>query len=257
MRARLILALVALTAACKSKSEDKASPPTGGAQPPPGPGAAAGGSGSPGGAGSSVATSPDPSPAPIVGGAPLEQSPRPNADAKPAPDVPTSKVGADGFQAAAPRGDTTMERRPPEPAAPAPAGDPSAAPAVPTPAARADGIAVAPVNAGATTGRVAIAAPKALDDSTLTTDAVTAKIRAAYLAGVRRCGEGKAGAVELAFTVGESGRVVAATAPAAFDPEVASCIVTKAKAWVFRVPTSTASMNPAKARFALTFTLGS
>ncbi|MBL9017593.1 MAG: hypothetical protein JNL83_25615 [Myxococcales bacterium] len=149
-----------------------------------------------------------------------------------------------------------MERREAPAGAPGPA--PSTEPAIPTPASRQDGITAAPVKTdAASSGPVAIARVNGLDDSTLTVDAVTARIRATYLSGVRRCAGGRAGAVELAFTVAEGGRVVAATTGSAFDVGVAACIATLAKTWRFRVPTSAGSRPPAKARFAMTFTLGS
>lgn len=160
---------------------------------------------------------------------------------KTAPDQPTKVVVADGIQAAGPRGDATMERR-----AAAGSAAPSSEPATPTPIGRPDGIAAAPPRADA--GPVAILNEKALDASTLTIEAVTTKIRSVYAPQIRRCGAGKAGAISVAFTVNESGKVAAASSSDAFDPQVAACIVEKTKLFVFPAPA-------AKARFAMTFEL--
>lgn len=222
MRSRLVVALVAV-AACKGKSADKES--TGA------------GSGPAVGMGS--------------GGEKLAQEKQNKTGAvldRGAPDQPTKVVVADGIQAAAPRGDATPERRAEAGASTGSASAPGA-PAIPTPVTREDRIAAAPPKVDAAASiTLAITAEKALDRSTLALEAVTAKIRSAYAPGLRGCAAGKSGDVSIAFTVNETGRVAAAASTAAFDDQVAACIVEKARGFEFPAPA-------AKARFAMTFQL--
>ncbi len=94
----------------------------------------------------------------------------------------------------------------------------------------------------ATVGK-ASATVRAVGDSQLDVAGVQTKIERAYLAGVRRCaitnnkGSLVASKTTLAFTVGETGRVLELTSSGA-DQAVADCIGKLAKSWRFTPATS-------------------
>jgi hypothetical protein len=91
-------------------------------------------------------------------------------------------------------------------------------------------------------GNVVIDGTSALDDTTLTGEVVTAKIRSAYLAGIKRCytqlltrNAGAAGAANLSFTVDEHGRAVRPIV-ASFDKSLAACVQGLTSSWRFAIP---------------------
>lgn len=91
-------------------------------------------------------------------------------------------------------------------------------------------------------GRISVTSRRALVDSTLTVDAVHAKIQSAYMAGLKRCYKSyldkdptAKGVVTLSLTVQEAGRVTAARAKA-FATEVGDCMTAQMSSWRFPVP---------------------
>ena len=78
--------------------------------------------------------------------------------------------------------------------------------------------------------------------SSLTPEAVVAKIQAAYLAGLQRCyahalkaDATRAGKLSIAFTVSDTGKVIAAQATD-LDREVDACMENQMSAWRFAIP---------------------
>jgi outer membrane biosynthesis protein TonB len=79
-------------------------------------------------------------------------------------------------------------------------------------------------------------------DTTLDPEEVARRIRSRYLDGIKRC-HGRAlkrnpeaqGRVNIAFTVGPSGRVTDSSVDG-FDPEVDSCIQALTRGWLFGIP---------------------
>jgi hypothetical protein len=91
-------------------------------------------------------------------------------------------------------------------------------------------------------GRISVASKTGGDESSLTPDMVLKKIQDIYMAGLKRCykqylnKEATArGAVALAFTVNETGRLVSGNAQG-FAGEVDVCIKTQMSTWRFPVP---------------------
>jgi hypothetical protein len=91
-------------------------------------------------------------------------------------------------------------------------------------------------------GRIAIAGKEALEDSTLTVDAVLMKIQSAYMAGMKRCYKQGLkqdptlrGAVALAITVNETGRSVRPTS-SGMNRELDACFEGLMANWRFPVP---------------------
>lgn len=110
------------------------------------------------------------------------------------------------------------------------------------------------------TGRITVASKSGLDDSTLSPDAVLAKIQSVYMAAIKRCyttflkKEGSArGAVALSFTVNETGRLVSGTAKG-FAGEVDTCIQGNMSTWRFPVPKDSDN-EPTDASFQITLQL--
>ena len=107
-------------------------------------------------------------------------------------------------------------------------------------------------------GRITMKARTALDDTSLTGDAVLAKITSSYLLGLKRCYQrglatdpGLRGELHLAFTVGPTGR---ATGEATMTSEaVASCVTTVLQTWQFAIPKR--GDAPVEARFTVTMRL--
>ena len=107
---------------------------------------------------------------------------------------------------------------------------------------------------------VAIGTSEALDDSTLTADLVVAKIRAAYVAGIRRCYQHHVdqdptahGTLKLGFTVDGAGRL---TSPdvASFAADIEGCVAGAMAAWRFPIPKTKG--EPADSRYRITLELG-
>ena len=91
-------------------------------------------------------------------------------------------------------------------------------------------------------GRITTTEKQAFDESSLTADAVLAKIMQAYMAGLKRCHKDllktdptARGKVTLKFTVGESGRVTTANV-AGFNDSLDSCIQARVASWRFAEP---------------------
>ncbi len=91
-------------------------------------------------------------------------------------------------------------------------------------------------------GRISVAGKTGGDDSSLTADAVLARIHAAYMAGLKRCYKqhlnkdaSARGTVQLSFTVNETGRLVSGTAKG-FATEVDTCIQGQMATWRFTAP---------------------
>ena len=94
----------------------------------------------------------------------------------------------------------------------------------------------------APTGRISVSDKQGLDESSLTPDAVLAKIMSAYMAGLKRCYKdylkkdpSARGRVGLTFTVNETGRSVSNKAKG-FADEVDACITSRMDGWRFPVP---------------------
>jgi hypothetical protein len=109
-------------------------------------------------------------------------------------------------------------------------------------------------------GRINIADKKALDESTLTPDAVLAKIMSAYMAGLKRCYKNyltkdpsAQGGVNLSLTVNEAGRSVSSRATG-FASELDSCIQGRMDGWRFPIPKDQ-DANPRDATFMITLQL--
>jgi hypothetical protein len=91
-------------------------------------------------------------------------------------------------------------------------------------------------------GRISVADKAGLDDSSLSPDAVLAKIMSAYMTGLKRCYKDylkkdptARGKVQLAFTVNETGRSVSNKAKG-FAQEVDACIQSRMDGWRFPIP---------------------
>ncbi len=85
-------------------------------------------------------------------------------------------------------------------------------------------------------------------DSSLTPDAVLARIQFAYMAGLKRCYKqylnkvvNARGSVVLSFTVNETGRLVSGTAKG-FAAEVDACIQAQMATWRFLPPRDKANV---------------
>lgn len=91
-------------------------------------------------------------------------------------------------------------------------------------------------------GRISVAGKQGGDDSTLSPDAVLQKILSAYMPGLKRCYKqylnkdaSARGAVQLSFTVNETGRLVNGNAKG-FAGEVDACIGGLMATWRFKGP---------------------
>ncbi len=98
-----------------------------------------------------------------------------------------------------------------------------------------------PVDKGPS-GRVSISKKQAFDDTSLTPDAVLAKMQSAYMAGIKRCYKNylrkdpsARGKINLTFTVNETGRAMAPKA-AGFAAEVDVCLSGIMAGWRFPIP---------------------
>jgi hypothetical protein len=110
-------------------------------------------------------------------------------------------------------------------------------------------------------GRVQVSGKKGFDDSSLTPDAVLAKINSTYMSGLKRCykdllkTDPTAGPrVELNFTVNEAGRVTSPSVKSDFS-ELNSCIKGQMSSpWTFAKPTDSDG-EPTEASFQITLAL--
>ncbi|MCE9577102.1 MAG: AgmX/PglI C-terminal domain-containing protein [Deltaproteobacteria bacterium] len=91
-------------------------------------------------------------------------------------------------------------------------------------------------------GRINVSDKQSFDESTLTPDAVLAKIMSAYMSGLKRCHKDllktdpvARGKVTLKFTVSESGRVSKASVKG-FNDGLDSCIQARVTTWRFAEP---------------------
>ncbi|MCE9578562.1 MAG: AgmX/PglI C-terminal domain-containing protein [Deltaproteobacteria bacterium] len=107
-------------------------------------------------------------------------------------------------------------------------------------------------------GRIAVTSKDARTETSLTADAVLAKMTSVYLAGVKRCyrqvlttDPTARGKLQLAIVVDTTGRsVVTATT---FDDRFAACVNDSARTWVFPPPTRDGA--PAEASFEIVLQL--
>lgn len=113
---------------------------------------------------------------------------------------------------------------------------------------------------GAPPGRVATAGKKALDESSLTPDAVLRKIMSAYMRGLKDCHKHllrtdptARGKVNLKFTVNESGRAISPEVRG-FNDGLDRCIEDRIPDWRFDVPRDAAG-EPAQASFSIALQL--
>lgn len=109
-------------------------------------------------------------------------------------------------------------------------------------------------------GRISVVSKQAFDDSTLTADAVLAKMMATYMAGLKRCYRERLakdptarGKVTLAFTVNETGRAVNGQARG-FDDDSGACMTGLMAGWRFAIPKD-ADGEATEAAFAITLQL--
>jgi len=107
---------------------------------------------------------------------------------------------------------------------------------------------------------LAFGTSEALDDSTLTSDLVVAKIRAAYVPGIRRCYQHHVdqdptahGTLKLAFTVAVTGRLTNPVATS-FAADIEGCVAGAMAAWRFPIP-KTKDGDPTDARYRMTLEL--
>lgn len=108
-------------------------------------------------------------------------------------------------------------------------------------------------------GRISVSDKQSYDESSLTPDAVLAKIMSAYMAGLKRCYKdylkkdpSARGKVQLSFTVNETGRSVSNKAKG-FASEVDSCIQSRMDGWRFPIPKDDA--GPTSASFSIALQL--
>lgn len=109
-------------------------------------------------------------------------------------------------------------------------------------------------------GRIQVSDKQTFDESTLTPDAVLAKIQSAYMAGLKRCYKdylkkdaSARGKVTLTLTVNETGRTVQGKAKG-FAAEVDACITSQMASWRFPVPKDKDG-DATEATFAITLQL--
>ena len=112
----------------------------------------------------------------------------------------------------------------------------------------------------APSGRISVSEKLALDDSTLTGDAVLAKIQSAYMAGLKRCyreylkkDATARGKITLSLTVNATGRTVKGSANGV-APEVDECIGGLMTSWRFPIPKDKDG-DPTEANFAIALQL--
>jgi hypothetical protein len=121
-------------------------------------------------------------------------------------------------------------------------------------------VAGGPKTEHAPTGRISVSDKTAIDESTLTAEAVLAKIQAAYMAGIKRCyttylkkDASARGKVALTFTVNETGRTLQGAAHG-FAGEVDECIGGLMSTWRFPAPKDKDG-EATNAQFAITLQL--
>jgi hypothetical protein len=109
-------------------------------------------------------------------------------------------------------------------------------------------------------GRISVSSRESLDESTLSADAVLAKIQSVYMSGLKRCYKtylnkdpSARGKVRLDLTVNSTGRTVNGRATG-FASEVDSCITALMGGWRFPVPKDNDG-EPTDAQFAITLQL--
>jgi hypothetical protein len=109
-------------------------------------------------------------------------------------------------------------------------------------------------------GRISVSDKQSFDESTLTGDAVLAKIQSAYLAGLKRCYKeylkkdaSARGKVTLSLTINATGRTVKGAAKG-FAGEVDDCIGNLMTGWRFPIPKDKDG-DPTEASFAITLQL--
>jgi hypothetical protein len=112
----------------------------------------------------------------------------------------------------------------------------------------------------APTGRISVAEKQAIDDTTLSPEAVLSKIQSAYMAGLKRCYKdflkkdaSARGKITLSLTINETGRTVKGSAHG-FSGEVDACISNLMTAWRFPIPKDKGG-DPTEANFAITLQL--
>ena len=100
---------------------------------------------------------------------------------------------------------------------------------------------VASGSSTAPSGRISITSKSALEDTSLTTDAVLSKIQSVYMSGLKRCykealkqNPDLKGSVTLGFAVNESGRATAVTVTGM--DEVDTCMKGLIASWRFPIP---------------------
>lgn len=111
-------------------------------------------------------------------------------------------------------------------------------------------------------GRVTFSGKRAIDDTTLTVDAVAAKVTTTYLAGIKRCYKRRLdvepsarGTLHLGFSVSEVGRTDATSAKGGgIDESVGTCVETQMATWRFPIPKS-AGGKPTTAEFEIDLAL--
>lgn len=118
-----------------------------------------------------------------------------------------------------------------------------------------------PAPATSASGRVAIAGTQTPDRTSLTTDAVAAKIQAAYLPGLERCYQQRLaidpttrGVLALSFVVDATGRVTQARGTGVADA-LGACAATVAASWRFPAPTDPRTGTAIVARVVVRFEL--
>jgi hypothetical protein len=109
-------------------------------------------------------------------------------------------------------------------------------------------------------GRISVSDKQTFDETSLTPDAVIAKIQSAYMAGLKRCyreylkkDASARGKVSLSLTVNETGRTVKGAAHG-FAGEVDECITALMSGWRFPIPKDKEG-DPAEASFVVALQL--
>jgi hypothetical protein len=109
-------------------------------------------------------------------------------------------------------------------------------------------------------GRISLTDKQSFDETTLTADAVVAKLQSAYFAGLKRCYRNylakdptARGKVALALTVNETGRAIQTTAKG-FSNDVDACATGLMTGWRFPIPKDRDG-EPTTASFAIVLML--
>ena len=113
----------------------------------------------------------------------------------------------------------------------------------------------------APTGRISVSTKQAIDESSLTADAVLNKIQQAYMPGIKRCYKNylnkdasARGKVGLSLTVNQTGRTTQGSASGFPADEVNSCITGLMSGWTFPIPKDKDG-DPTEASFRITLQL--